>query len=53
LIRGLDGQKSESAFAKVEYKDEDPVPFNEELGDDLDGSISDHSHRMHELESNA
>ena len=29
-IRGSDGWKSESAFAKVEYEDEDPVPFNEE-----------------------
>ena len=41
------------AFAKIEYEEEEPVPFNEEQGDDLEGSISDHSHRMCELKSNA
>ena len=50
-IRGSDEQKSESAFAQREYKDEDPVPFDEEMGDDLDGSISDHIRSMCELES--
>ena len=51
--RDSDGRKSESAFAKVEYKEEEPVPFNEEQGGDLEGSISDYSHRMRELENNA
>jgi hypothetical protein len=51
--RDSDGQKSESAFAKVEYEEEEPVPFNEEQGDDLEGSISDHSCRMRELKNNA
>src|ERR1700727_319293 len=51
--RDSDGRKSESAFAKVEYEEEEPVPFNEEQGGDLEGSISDYSHRMCELESNA
>jgi hypothetical protein len=41
------------AFAKVEYKEEEPVPFNEEQGDELEGSIFNHSHRMRELENNA
>src|SRR6202034_4514004 len=40
------------AFARVN-REEDPLPFNnEEIGNDLDGSISDHSRRMRELESN-
>ena len=51
--RDSDGQKSELTFAKVEYKEEEPVPFNEEQGDDLEGSIYDHSCRMGELENNA
>jgi len=51
--RDSDGRKSESAFAKVEYEEEEPVPFNEEEGEDLDGSISDHSRRMRQLEYNA
>src|ERR1700691_3518367 len=51
--RDSDRRKSESAFAKVEYEEEEPVPFNEEEGEDLDGSISDHSHRMRQLEYNA
>jgi len=51
--RASDRRKSESAFAKVEYEEEEPVPFNEEKGEDLDGSISDHSCRMRQLEYNA
>ena len=51
--RDLDERKSESAFAKVEDEEEEPVPFNEEEGEDLDGSISDHSRRMRQLEYNA
>src|SRR6202050_4160279 len=52
-IRGSDERKSESAFAQEEYKDDNPLLLDEEMEDDLDGSISDHSRRMWELESGA
>ena len=40
-------------FAQEEYKDDNPILLDEEMEDDLDGSISDHSRRMRELESGA
>src|ERR1700683_1895475 len=52
-IRGSDERKSELTFAQEEYKDDNPILLDKEMEDDLDGSISDHSRRMRELESGA
>ena len=42
-IRGSDERKSELTFTQEEYKDDNPILLDDEMEDDLDGSISDHS----------